>query len=115
MTRNILLKSVCIICFLNACSLFENEQNSRPVDALIHQESLVIKNNLPHSVYYFALDQASLPLILWAPFVSDENKVNAGSNTSIPIDQLLSINEKGPIVVFYWDEDISEIFNIVIE
>ncbi len=115
MNQNILLKSLFIVCVLNTCSLFENEQNTLPVDALIHQESLVIKNNLPHAVYYFAVAQASLPLILWAPIVLEENRINAGSIIRIPIEQVFSHNQLRPIIVFYWDEGVNKIFNIVIK
>ncbi|MCR9133140.1 MAG: hypothetical protein NXI08_11215 [bacterium] len=104
-----------VLFLINGCSVFDNEQSGDAVEAIVKDEQLIIKNNQAFDVYYFAVDKASLPYIFWAPIVSDENKIQSDALTAISLSEIFSNNEHGTIVVFYWDEEVSEIFNIEIE
>jgi PBP1b-binding outer membrane lipoprotein LpoB len=104
-----------VLFLINGCSVFDNEQSGDAVEAIIKDEQLIIRNNQAIDVYYFAVDKASLPYIFWAPIVSDENKIQSDALTAISLSEIFSNNERGTIVVFYWDEEVSEIFNIEIE
>lgn len=104
-----------ILFLINGCSVFDNEQSGDAVEAIIEDEKLIIKNNQTFDVYYFAVDKASLPYIFWAPIVSDENKIQSDALTTISLSEIYSTNKRDTIVVFYWDEEVSEIFNIEIE
>jgi len=96
-----------------SCSLFDNEQAS--VSAVIENEELIIRNGLPTDMYYFAAPQSVLAVILWAPLVEEENRIRAGESKSFRLTDIYPDFEEDPIVVYYWDKDITEIFEIVIE
>ena len=113
--KRLLIVSFIIMCAYSGCSVFDDEQSDDPVEAVVYDEQLVIKNNLPYDVFFFAVDQNSLPFIFWAPTVGDENRIHTGSQTSISLSQLFPLQESGTIVIFYWDEEVNEIFNIEIE
>jgi uncharacterized pyridoxamine 5'-phosphate oxidase family protein len=100
---------------LSSCSVFDDEQSDDPVEAVVYDEQLVIRNNLPYDVYYFAVNKNSLALILWAPTVSEENRIEKNASISISLKEVYNDSPGAPIAVFYWDKDISEIFNIEIE
>lgn len=99
----------------HGCSIFDNENDSPVVSAVIDGEELIIKNNLPYEIYYFAVDQASLPYIFWVPTVSDGNGISPGRYKALEASDIYGDGIPEPVVVYYWDEDISEIFSILIE
>ena len=101
--------------FVSSCSVFENENDEPPVSAIIEGDELVIKNNLSIDVYYFAVSQASLPYIFWAPLVTEENEVEPGNYITLDTSQVYRDGTPEPVVVYYWDEDVTEIFSILIE
>ncbi len=97
------------------CSIFSNENDPGNISAVIEEEDLVIRNDLPFDVYYFAVAQSSLPYITWAPLVEDFNRVPQNEFKVVKVDSLFAYDEGEPVAFFYWDEDVSEIFNILIE
>lgn len=101
--------------FLQGCSLFENENQDAVVSATIDGDELVIRNGLHFDVYYFAVAQSSLPYIFWVPTVDDFNRVPQNQFKVVKVDSLFSYEDNEPVAFFYWDEDISEIFTILIE
>lgn len=99
---------------LSACSLFINENEQPIISASVDNDELVIRNGTGIDIYYFAATQSSLPYIFWVPTVNEENGINPGKIATIDIE-LFYTGDPEPIVVYYWDEDISEIFSILIE
>lgn len=114
-------KTIYLILFLAvtsnliACSIFNNENDDAVVSAIIEADELVIRNGLHFDVYYFAVAQSALPYIFWAPTVDDFNRVPNNQIKIVQAESLFSYQEGEPVVFYYWDEDISEIFSILIE
>lgn len=102
--------------FFSSCSNPANEQSPQ-ADVLvsIDGEHLQISNQLPYDVYYFITDQESLPYIFWIPTLTDSNVVVAGSAKTLAMQRAFVYEKGEPVVVFYWDEDVSEVFEIVLE
>lgn len=104
-----------LLLFFAQCDVFENENTLEVVSAVIEEDELVIRNSLNFDIYYFAVAQSSLPYITWFPLVEDFNRVPDNAFKVVQVDSLFAYDEGEPVAFFYWDEDISEIFNILIE
>ena len=104
-----------ITILISGCSLFENENQASDVSAVIEDGKLVIRNGLHFDVYYFAVAQSSLPYITWAPIVDEVNRVPNNQFIAVDAESLFSYEEGETVAFFYWDEDVSEIFSILIE
>ena len=96
-------------------SFFENENNAEEVRAFISDEDLVIRNDLPIDIYYFAIDQASLPYVDWFPDVGDYNRIDSRSSIVKDVKELFSYKAGETVVVYYWDENITKIHSIIID
>lgn len=116
--KNTSLSMLFVFIAFTSCDLFNNENDLVKVTSSIYEGELTIRNGLPIDVYYFAIDQESLPYIDWAPLVSEQNKLIPEAFVSIDMkaeNSPISYDDGETIVVYYWDEDISEIFSILIE
>jgi hypothetical protein len=112
-------KPVVILLFISlalGCSdFFANENKTPVVAAFFEGDELIIRNGLDEPIYYFAVNQNSLALILWAPFVGPDTEVKAGKAKSIPVTNIDGYEDDEPVVVHYWDAEVSEIHVIVLE
>ena len=104
-----------LLLFFAQCDVFENENTLEVVSAVIEEDELVIRNSLNFDIYYFAVAQSSLPYITWVPLVEEFNRVPDNAFKVVRVDSLFAYDEGEPVAFFYWDKDISEIFNILIE
>ena len=98
---------------LSACdSPFTNEQAT--ISVAIDGNQLEIHNGTYSDVYFAAFDNEILAFILWAPLVTEENKLEPNETITLQVDEIAE-HDKGKIAVFYWDKDISEIKQIKAE
>lgn len=83
-------------------NLFTNENNVEALSATIQDDTLIIKNNLPFDVYFFAMKQETSYVIDWIPIESEENRVRAGAVRTFSTDVIFDFEKgKTAIAIFY--------------
>lgn len=98
--------------FFGCESWFNNEQEA--IWAHIDGDSIIIKNGFTEERYYAVFDESWLATINWAPAVGEKNRIESKETVLLPLENIIK-QEHGKIIVFYWDKNISEISECVVE
>ncbi len=115
MNNKMLLGFILAFIVTAACSIFDNENDLEPISAIVEDDEFLIRNNLNEDIYYFAVNENTLAVILWVPTVTDSNKVESETTQLLSTSDILGYSSDANHLLFYWDEDISEVLSIPIE
>lgn len=91
-----------LILSLAACDLITGLETR--VEVVNDPPNIAVTNEGDRTIYYFAIDQNSLALILWAPCTDPDtcDRVRPGERVDIPYETILGFSEDTEVIVVNW-------------
>ncbi|MEX2601577.1 MAG: hypothetical protein WD355_08020 [Balneolaceae bacterium] len=117
-------RSILFVCFLlsalvlTSCSDNTTGFHSEAIFAEVTDNGIQVFNNADVPVYYFAVEEGTLALLSWAPVSSEENKIDAESNKTIPFTDIIGSENGNRIILYYWQKiepSMDDIHDLVID
>lgn len=90
--------------FLSSCSDSIADLSTDDITLNVKSENLEIRNHLRQPIYYFAVESGTAAVIKWAPFSTNENRVNAKSIRQVTLDEIHGYQPGKTILFYYWSD-----------
>ena len=68
----------------------------------VRSSSIVLSNRTGAPVYYFVVGRATVTVILWAPYVSEENEIPSGRSVEIAVKDIPGGENETEVIAYWW-------------
>jgi hypothetical protein len=118
MIRPLIFTLVCIL-MLSACRNNPFQFTEDGIDFRITEDKIQIENLENRNLYYFTVNRSLLPVIIWIPESTDDNRIGPFQRKEFVITEILGYSEfMEEVSFFYWrseDPEPGEAVQIVLE
>lgn len=83
----------------------KDDSNAKLVSITQTSAGMEVSNRTTETLYYFAVDQNELAVILWAPGINSEtSRIEPTSSETIPFGDVFGYTDETEVIVFhYWN------------
>lgn len=89
---------------LSSCADSVSDLNTKDISISYNNETLEIRNNFNHPIYYFAVESGIAAAIQWAPISSKENRIKSRNTKRISLDEIHAAEPGDEILFYYWSK-----------